>query len=86
MLWIIFKKPLFFPLVVCILLAGKIYAGDGSVGTTSSTTSTISISKVSGVQISGFEDILFGSVNSVPGTYYFDVCVFSSTGSYTVQA
>ncbi len=61
-------------------------ATDGSLGTTSSGVSSLSITKVNSVKITGVEDIAFGSVVAAPNKSSFDVCIYSTTGSYNIRA
>lgn len=69
------------------VVAGSAQAAtDGSLDTTSSATSDISLTKESSVQISGVSDIDLGTQGSlaVDATGSDDVCVFSSSGSYSI--
>lgn len=72
------------------LTATALAATQGTLGTTSSGTTTISITIPSMVQITGLSDIFLGSVTSFPATGNSSFCVYSNVasplGSYYVTA
>lgn len=74
-------------LVSAFLMSGSVIAAsDGALDTTSSGTSEVTIIKDNAVQISNVDDLVFEqqAVLAESATLSDDVCVFSSTGNYSV--
>jgi len=60
-------------------------ASDGTLGSTSTGTTDITLTKGDGVQISGVTDVAFGATTVAPGPQNMDACIFSTTGGYSVE-
>lgn len=69
-----------------ILITSVIAATDGNNGATSTGTSQIQLTKGDGVRISDLQDFYFGSGTTLPGPQFDDICIYSTTGSYTLTA
>lgn len=61
-------------------------ASQGTLGTTSTGTIQINASKTSAVMISGLADITFPASSTTPAPASQTACLYSTTGSYTIQA
>ncbi len=61
-------------------------ASDGTLDATSASTTTLTLSKGEGLRISDIDDVAFGVVTDQPVNHYEDVCIYSTTGTYTVTA
>ena len=77
--------------VAALTSAGAMAASDGTLGTTSTGTTEVSISKGTLVQVTGMQDLAYAPANSfaaIPaaGVLSVNVCVFSSTAGYTMVA
>ena len=81
----IFKPAL--GLLICALTAISASAAtDGTIGSTSTGTMNVQLTKGDAVRISDLQDMSFGAGLSLPAQQIDDVCVFSTTGSYTITA
>lgn len=77
--------------VICALLLSTTHATaatDGFLGTSSEGTSVITIVKQDAVQISDVDDLYLGVMGTLTSNKVVgdDVCVFSSTGAYSLTA
>ncbi len=61
-------------------------ASQGSLGGSSSGTTTVSLVKGFGLKISDIDDVDFGPTTTQPADAYEDVCVYSSNGTYRITA
>ncbi|MEM7079484.1 MAG: hypothetical protein AAF513_12730 [Pseudomonadota bacterium] len=61
-------------------------ANDGSVGPTSTGEITVQLTKGDAVRISDLDDMFFGAGTALPPKQHDDICVYSTTGSYTITA
>ena len=75
-------------IVLTGFLAGSAIAAiQGTLGTTSQGSVTINASKANSVMISGLADITFpGSATTVPAKINQSACIYSTSGTYTIQA
>ena len=74
------------PLTCLIFSSIAISATDGVNGSTSTGTAEIQVTKGDGVRVSDLQDFNFGSGNTAPGPQFDDICIYSTTGSYTLTA
>ena len=68
------------------LSAPALAATDGAIGSTSTGTMDIQLTKGDSVRISGLQDMSFGAGLAVPPRQIDDICIYSTTGSYTITA
>ena len=61
-------------------------ATDGIVGTNSTGTMNMQLTKGDAVRISNLQDMSFGAGFALPARQIDDICIFSTTGSYTITA
>ncbi len=61
-------------------------ATQGTAGSTSTGTMNVQLTKGDAVRISDLQDISFAAGLGVPGRQIDDICIYSTTGSYTVTA
>lgn len=61
-------------------------ATDGTVGASSTGNITVQLTKGDSVRISDLDDMFFGSGTTLPPKQTDDICVYSTTGSYTITA
>ncbi len=82
---------LFGPFALVLLLAGVLSnstwaATDGTAGATSTGDINVELTKGDAVRISDLQDMYFASGLSLPPRQIDDVCIYSTTGSYTITA
>lgn len=74
----------------CLLVAAfssqSFAAAQGGVGTTSTGSLNINVTKLNQVKISNLQDINFGAQASSPSKTSQDVCIYSTSGSYDITA
>lgn len=61
-------------------------ATDGNTAATSTGTMNVQLTKGDAVRISGLQDLFFAHPTTVPPKQIDDICVYSTTGSYTITA
>ncbi len=61
-------------------------ASDGTLGATSTGQSDITLVKGHGIRISDVDDVNFGTTTTNPADQYEDICIYSTSGDYTVTA
>ena len=74
---------------ICLVFPSIVVAAltQGSLGTTSTGTVDITITKTAGVQITDLANFTFGSVTAAPAAINDDICVFSNnSGGYSITA
>lgn len=80
------KKTAAISILVALVSNVALAATQGTVGSTSTGTSVVSISKGHQVRISDIADFAFGAQTSTPAKANDNICIYSTSGSYDVTA
>lgn len=80
------RKVLFINMLTAVVSVTASAATQGTLGTSSTGSAVISVTKIHQSRITGINDVTFGSTASSPAKTSDDVCVYSTSGSYTVNA
>lgn len=80
------SKQILVAMVSMVMGSAAMAATQGTLGATSSGTSVVSISKGHLVRISDIADFTFGAQTSTPAKSNDNICIYSTSGSYTVTA
>lgn len=74
-------------LMLITSITGNAFAADGTLGSTSTATTSVSVVKGEAVKISDVDSFSFGtSLTNLPAQKIDDVCVYSTTGNYYITA
>lgn len=71
-------------LIALMVSTGAHAATDGTAGISSTGDLDVSLNKADFVRITNLTDINFGTVATTPSKQSIDVCIYSTTGSYTI--
>lgn len=86
MLQIAKKKIYLFTAAAVLLTQPAMAAVDGTTGSTSTGTAQVQLVKGDGARISNLQDFNFGAGLTLPPRQIDDICIYSTTGAYTITA